>query len=493
MRVIQAVVLLWLITFAASLPGEELPLPRDIRSADIRISEAGAEIKAVIAELRKDGDVKEADRIAGRFKEIRSLLTGEFREPGEDLDVEMHAVGVYRGEVPPEVERTVKHPIGYAEVRVTYTGRPMILVLTAYEPVAWNVRLAEGVKIQKVVCCGHYAQDVTGLPKDVPVEGKGDSRGEGVYAHQPEQLEGRFGDYLRKNFGMQPVSFQVSHAYRGTPFVVGPENAQWRSEKVWQQLEPFHREVTAAKRAALIAELKKIRFPTIHIAVAADRFHADATSLATFNPLGPIKSSLKPLEKPCRQVVLDTDATRYYGVTPAADRTVVEIDPATGKFTDLGVPELSRLERDGYLAYDSKRKRLLVASKQLTSYEPATRKVTLLAAAPGDLAGLAYAADEDVIYALVAPYDGNLSASRIKEVLKLNEHGAVIERIPLQRPIPAGTHFVETRLTAQGGKLIILPCVKDFGEGPRAAPASYVIDAKDGKQLFAAMISAQDE
>ena len=82
---------------------------------------------------------------------------------------EVHVVGVYEGTYPPGVQHMAGfHPRGAVTVKVGDVKKPVILVLTSYEPVAWRVEAPKGAVV-KVIASGYHKQEVIGLDKGVPV------------------------------------------------------------------------------------------------------------------------------------------------------------------------------------------------------------------------------------------------------------------------------------------------------------------------------------
>lgn len=71
----------------------------------------------------------------------------------------MEAVGVYQGSAPSTGARG--HKIGHVEVRVR-RGKPIILVLSSYEPVRWKVVLEPGARVVSVLLSGYYQSEVIG-------------------------------------------------------------------------------------------------------------------------------------------------------------------------------------------------------------------------------------------------------------------------------------------------------------------------------------------
>ena len=87
--------------------------------------------------------------------------------PGQDASLSaqarvsrMEAVGVYQGAAPTTGARG--HKIGHVEVRVR-SGKPVMLVLSSYEPVRWKVVQEPGAKVLSVLLSGYYQSEVTGV------------------------------------------------------------------------------------------------------------------------------------------------------------------------------------------------------------------------------------------------------------------------------------------------------------------------------------------
>lgn len=83
----------------------------------------------------------------------KSSLTDEESSCG---DSEVHVIGVYETHGDQHGEY---HPPGDAQVTVNRPGN-IALVLSAYEPVNWQVSLGEGVTIKSVTLIGYYDQTV---------------------------------------------------------------------------------------------------------------------------------------------------------------------------------------------------------------------------------------------------------------------------------------------------------------------------------------------
>jgi len=89
--------------------------------------------------------------------------------PGLPDDAEVHVVGRYRGEKELDVQLGESgHTVTEIGVVVGRTTRPVILVLTAYDPVVWRVGLAPGANLAGVLVSGHHTQALVGIPKSMP-------------------------------------------------------------------------------------------------------------------------------------------------------------------------------------------------------------------------------------------------------------------------------------------------------------------------------------
>lgn len=83
------------------------------------------------------------------------------------------------------------HEATQIDVAVHSPGKPVVLMLGAYEPNIWNIGWSEGTKVLAVLASGYHRQAVAGLPKDVPVLiSTYDNRGPcGYFYVTPDTLE----------------------------------------------------------------------------------------------------------------------------------------------------------------------------------------------------------------------------------------------------------------------------------------------------------------
>ncbi len=84
-------------------------------------------------------------------------------------DVAVLGVGTYQGVRPSERQLdNTSHGTTIAEVYVEMPDRPVLLVLSAYEPVLWQVDQAPGTDIIGVLISGYHGQALTGLQSQTP-------------------------------------------------------------------------------------------------------------------------------------------------------------------------------------------------------------------------------------------------------------------------------------------------------------------------------------
>lgn len=100
---------------------------------------------------------------------------------GREFRVE--AIGVYEGTRPPgpAAGRDVGHTARPVEVSVGLTDRPVVLVLSSYEPVIWTIKADAGARIRHILLSGYADSTVVGVP-NIEMTRIGQA-----YAYQPPQ------------------------------------------------------------------------------------------------------------------------------------------------------------------------------------------------------------------------------------------------------------------------------------------------------------------
>ncbi|MEB3886451.1 hypothetical protein [Lyngbya sp. CCY1209] len=132
-------------------------------------------------------------------------------------DRELHFVGVYEADSRHGMgDRTT----GTIDVKVGRRDKAIVLVLSSYEPVRWNVILEDGATVEKIILNGYHDQAVTGV-EGIPIqeysyEENGQFLGDFVYRWETTSpaVMTRFSQAA----GVPLTSFQG--CYRGTEFEI---------------------------------------------------------------------------------------------------------------------------------------------------------------------------------------------------------------------------------------------------------------------------------
>lgn len=150
--------------------------------------------------------------------EQQRIATGPALQAGSPLlpyvrDAQVEGVGIYE-----PVERVAQpgqsHSLGRVAVTVRRSPQPMVLVLTSYEPVQWQLKLEPGARLGAVLLGGYH---------DSNVQGAGEARVLRIgrlYAYQQEGPE--FAALQREvtRWVGRPISL-FQNGYRGNSFTVG--------------------------------------------------------------------------------------------------------------------------------------------------------------------------------------------------------------------------------------------------------------------------------
>jgi hypothetical protein len=139
-------------------------------------------------------------------------------------DARIVALGAHEGKEPVSfVAPNDPHDAGAIAVSGAKKGPPVVLVLSAYAPVVWDLRQVPKGRLEGVIAYGYSAQAVVGVPKSVPVRFSAGRRadprcGLATYAYQGGQnldklaanLKQAIGRPIDKFYGeYAPLSFNV--------------------------------------------------------------------------------------------------------------------------------------------------------------------------------------------------------------------------------------------------------------------------------------------
>jgi len=105
-------------------------------------------------------------------------------------DKELHLIGVYEANSDHGngnlSKSALAKPTKRIEIKVERRNKPIILALSAYEPVNWNVTVEPGAIIEKIIVNGYHNQTVSGA-SGIPIE-----------EHSYEETGNYIGDFIYK-------------------------------------------------------------------------------------------------------------------------------------------------------------------------------------------------------------------------------------------------------------------------------------------------------
>lgn len=140
-------------------------------------------------------------------------------------DFELHVVGVYESAAG-QHGHGLPRVAGPVEVILRATEKPVVLALSSYEPVSWNIVLRHGAVLAAVITSGYYTQTVSGVNAPLFELGRGElcgyaygwetefNRGGGRFIAMRTALEAYTGLQTRSFSGCYAGErFEVPHAY----------------------------------------------------------------------------------------------------------------------------------------------------------------------------------------------------------------------------------------------------------------------------------------
>lgn len=135
---------------------------------------------------------------------------------------ELHVISIYETNTDHFGDH---HPMGTVSVQIHPQEKPIILALSAYEPVNWKLNLKPGAKVEKIILNGYYTQTVSGV-SGIPIEEysfKGTGKSLGSFTYEWEFVSNDPSlppllPRLEQKTKLPITSFQG--CYRGTEFEI---------------------------------------------------------------------------------------------------------------------------------------------------------------------------------------------------------------------------------------------------------------------------------
>jgi hypothetical protein len=178
--------------------------------------------------LREEREGAAADRLgrpgealpASSLAVLRDYAAGLCWRHGLPANARVRMIGVYEGRN--DSGSRDRHGMGVVTVALARSSRPVLLVLSAYEPVDWRIASAPGTRLAGVIAVGMHRPRVTGAAAGVPVliNDQRDRcpamRTASLYVYQPGEEQERLADAIELMVVRPVEDFEGS--YSGTAF-----------------------------------------------------------------------------------------------------------------------------------------------------------------------------------------------------------------------------------------------------------------------------------
>ncbi len=127
----------------------------------------------------------------------------------------LHIIGVYEGSYPSEERNSFSHHAdGYIEVKIHSKDKPLIIVLSSYEPVVWTLVADDGVEIKEIIISSYHPSKVVGLDSSIPV-----SRKSFGYSYKPVNSNSTFAIKIFEYTGIKEFE-SYQGVYKGATFSI---------------------------------------------------------------------------------------------------------------------------------------------------------------------------------------------------------------------------------------------------------------------------------
>jgi hypothetical protein len=457
---------------AASIPTWAADAVAPDKDLPARVARELDRVEQEIASLRREGPNAWADELVGEVKSLRDRLDG--RGDRGDLpaatETTVHVVGFYEGFMPPG-QRTG----GVARVSVEASSGPIILVLSAYADTVWELELAAGARLQRIILGGYKDQTLVDPPAGVPVEKHthAGNANDFFLCHTREDVEFvKMSARLKELTGLDITTFQGAYGAGQAAVVVGPSNPLWRAQSVHAHTELLFCQATAMDRAKVRQKLTGAYFGTMPPTTRPSR-----PTMAQFNVNGPIAETLFGATANISTLAVDPRGPTYYGLA----RGLVKMEPLAGKSTPIAIPDALATKvpvargtaprpMPAAAAFDTYRNRVVMASNLgegcLICYYPDLAQDAWQALASlnnVDLDCLTYAWVDDCLYGLVK-----------SDLLCFDADGQLLWR----RPLPVAASPFADELIRPGGQMCAL------GEALVLMPGATPDSGVPGRTLF---------
>jgi len=250
-----------------------------------------AEARTLVAQVQAEVGPDAAEPLAKQLAAIeQSLQDGktlvETNDEGKKLEPEVHLLRIDSGVALPSefVEGRDHCTMGYAEVELAYTARPVILVLQSGRPTLWNIKRNDS-RLHAIV-----RQDA-----NQEILGAGDCL----------VLDNQAGLSLPQITGRATATGQVTAGYDGATLTIGPSNRVRLSHALLPHIASVASQAKAMLTSQRLTPHKDVRFTALHQFVG-QQFGPPVSgrSVGQFSIAGPIANSWKPLPEALRMPIV---------------------------------------------------------------------------------------------------------------------------------------------------------------------------------------------
>ena len=168
---------------------------------------------------------------------------------------EVHLVGLYKGQKELDVQLGDSgHTTTEIEVVVDRTPAPVILVLSAYDPVVWKVGTARGSSLAGVLVSGYHTQALIGIPRATPhrivasEQSQGCERVDAHSTHNAAQADRRVMALVGRGIDRYHGSSSASVVYVGGDSPVKPVDITYSSDLTLDDYPVFRGAIPAGDR-----------------------------------------------------------------------------------------------------------------------------------------------------------------------------------------------------------------------------------------------------
>jgi len=450
-----------LLLLAGGVRGEGDETAALVRDTETLLAELDAEVQA----RREGGRGAEAEALAREVDALRRSAE-KGAQPVPSTLPEVHVVQL--------LERRRFRTQERASIHVTVVGRPLILVLVGATPTWWDVEVARGVDVRRVL--RFPSQTVRGIR--VPAEQIADAA---LLDTDPSVV----GAAIEATVGARLATVLQVAGAAGDTAVLGPGNPEWQAQHVHVDALDLYWRSTRARRAAQREDMKKLRFGAVYRWQENGRL---GVSFGEWTPVGPLlarQHRLPDVLAIASTAVLDEERSEIYLLR---EGVLIRYALPKGPPEVLRVPDtLPQVREPCALAIDTLRHRLLLATKYEHGYLYALDLKSREWSVVNDLqdvdaAGMAYDAQRDAILCIEYGAGGGLVLHRFSPEDGLRVHTTMLRAPPLRDARPLAAACV-------GGRLVILyPPAEALAQRAGLDSRAFVVEPHTGEVLFSTRV-----